>query len=178
MSTLGTKSGQVVTDEMIEALASEAEVGYDLASAKRRDVGPPSREDAVSPRLQFRVDQSTYGAAKARAVIEGRTVSELARIALESYLSKVPGSSVPKAYHVIPAARQGWAIRAVGASRPSGYYRTQRDAVAAATRGIGRTGGQVVIHSANGRVRRVNKTLKPHKLPVAARRRRSRSHPA
>jgi len=86
MPDLRTRAGQVVTDEMIEALASEAEGGYDLTRARRRDVGRPSLGRGISPRLQFRVDPVTYEAAKGRALAEGRTVSDLARVALEVYL--------------------------------------------------------------------------------------------
>lgn len=166
MSTLRTKAGQLVTDEMIEALAAEAEAGYDLTAAERRDVGRPSLGDGISPRLQFRVDRPTYSAAKAQAVIEGRTVSEVARSALERYLTEAPGAqgrqapALPKTYHVMPVAKRGWAVRAAGASRPSGYYQTRRAALEAAAHRIRRTGGGIVIHSANGRVRRVTSVAK------------------
>jgi hypothetical protein len=66
-----SKSGIPITDELAEQLADEAEAGYQLTPAKR--VGRKSLAE-----LQAR--------AQARADREGKTVSEIAREALEQYV--------------------------------------------------------------------------------------------
>lgn len=163
MPDLKTRAGQVVTDEMIEALAFEAEVGYDLTQARRRDVGRPSLGSGISPRLQFRVDPATYTAAKARALAEGRTVSDLARVALEVYLrggdhQQYGGDrSAGGDYHVVPASGRGWAVRGPGASPATRQYRTQQAARRAAVRLVRSSGGgEVIVHGADGRIRSIS----------------------
>ena len=85
-----TKSGDLLTEEDIEALAAEAEAGYDLSKAKRQYVGRPSlgEEGSTSPRVSFRMARGLYDAARARAEREGRTVSDVAREAMERYVSE------------------------------------------------------------------------------------------
>jgi CRISPR-associated endonuclease/helicase Cas3 len=80
------RSGTVITDELVEDLAREAEEGYDLRRARRQRVGRPSLGSGVSPRLQFRVSPDLYAAAQRRARKEGRGVSEVARDALRRYV--------------------------------------------------------------------------------------------
>ncbi len=80
------RNGQVLTEEMIEALAREAEAGLDPASTRPRRVGRPSLGEGISPRVQFRVDTTTYEALLARAQAEDRGVGEIARAALERCL--------------------------------------------------------------------------------------------
>jgi hypothetical protein len=84
---MATKSGDVLTAAEIEALAVEAEAGYDLSQARRRRLGRPSLESGVSPRVSFRTSRTLYDAAQRRARREGRTVSELAREAMERYVA-------------------------------------------------------------------------------------------
>src|SRR5436305_5724574 len=81
-----TAGGDELSSAELEALAEEAEAGYDLSTAKPERVGRPSLEEGVSPRVSFRVGQGLYDAARTRAEQEGRTVSELARIAMERYV--------------------------------------------------------------------------------------------
>lgn len=82
-----SKSGTVITEEIAEDLAQEAERGYDLDRLKRRFVGRPSLgESGVSPRVSFRASPVLYDAAWKRADKEGRSLSDLAREALERYL--------------------------------------------------------------------------------------------
>lgn len=82
-----TPSGTVITEEVAEELAEEAERGYDVSRLERRFVGRPSLgEGGVSPRVSFRASQDLYDAAWKRADKEGRSLSELAREALERYL--------------------------------------------------------------------------------------------
>ena len=81
-----TSQGDILTDEDIDSLSAEAEHGYDLSSAKRRRLGRPSLESGISPRVSFRTSRSLYEAAREQAAIEGRSVSELAREAMERYV--------------------------------------------------------------------------------------------
>lgn len=82
-----TKSGLEITPEIADALAAEAERGYDLSKAKRQLVGRPSLGGTgVSPRMSFRATPDLYRAAQERARKEGRSVSDLAREAIALYL--------------------------------------------------------------------------------------------
>lgn len=84
---LRLKSGEVVTPQIVRKLADEAENGYDLARAKKKRVGRPSLGQGTSPRVSFRLAVTTYRRARRRAVAEKTTVSELARTALERYVT-------------------------------------------------------------------------------------------
>ncbi len=89
MATLRTRSGTKLTKEVVDALADEAERGYDLTKAKRVRMGRPALGDAgVSPRVQVRVDPDLAEALQARAQEEQRTVSEIARKALREYVER------------------------------------------------------------------------------------------
>jgi len=82
-----TKSGTEITPEIADALAAEAERGYDLSKAERRRVGRPSLAGAgASPRLSFRTTPDLYRAAQKQAKEEGRSVSDLAREAVARYV--------------------------------------------------------------------------------------------
>lgn len=89
MARVRTKSGTPLTKEHTEELAREAERGYDLSKAKRERLprGRPSLDEGVSPRISYRVARGLYARAKKKAKAEGRTVSEVAREALERYVS-------------------------------------------------------------------------------------------
>jgi predicted HicB family RNase H-like nuclease len=85
-----TTGGDRLTDDDLEALADEAERGYDLAKAKRVTVGRPSLgATGVSPRVQVRVDPDLAQALHVRAQKEQRSVSEIARTALREYVERV-----------------------------------------------------------------------------------------
>ncbi len=85
---LRTRSGAEIDPQAADALAAEAERGYDLTKARRRRVGRPSLgRDGTSPRVSFRTTPQLYRAAKRRARKEGRTISELAREAVARYLN-------------------------------------------------------------------------------------------
>jgi len=60
MGNRTTKPGTEVTPEVADALADEAERGYDLTQARRRRVGRPSLGGrGASPRLSFRATPSS-----------------------------------------------------------------------------------------------------------------------
>jgi predicted HicB family RNase H-like nuclease len=89
MTEFTTASGEVLAQEDIEALADEAERGYDLDMATRVTVGRPSLgEKGVSPRVQVRVDPDLANALRDRARKEHRSVSEIARTALREYVDR------------------------------------------------------------------------------------------
>jgi hypothetical protein len=82
-----TRAGTEITPEIADALAAEAERGYDLSKAKRRRVGRPSLAGGgASPRLSFRTTPDLYRAAQKRAEEEGRSVSDLAREAVARFV--------------------------------------------------------------------------------------------
>jgi hypothetical protein len=87
MAQVMTAAGDELSEQDIEALADEAERGYDLETARRVHVGRPSLGKAgSSPRVQVRVDPALAKALRARARREKRSVSEVARKALYEYL--------------------------------------------------------------------------------------------
>jgi hypothetical protein len=84
-----TRLGIEITPEAAAALAAEAEQGYDLTQATRRRVGRPSLGvGGASPRMSFRTTPDLYRAAQEQAKEEGRSVSDLAREALATYVKK------------------------------------------------------------------------------------------
>lgn len=84
---LFTAAGVEVTDEMAEALADEAERGYDISELRRQYVGRPSLgRQGISPRISFRAPDELFKAAQRRADDEERSLSDLAREALTRYL--------------------------------------------------------------------------------------------
>jgi len=89
MDTVITKAGDVLTEQDLEALADEAERGYDLSKATRVYIGrPPLGDSGPSPRLQIRVDPKLARAVRARARKEKRSISEVARAALREYVGQ------------------------------------------------------------------------------------------
>ena len=84
------ESGAPITNEMIAALATEAEEGYDLSLAKKVRVGRPALDEGAAPssRVSFRASPRLHRAVQERAVAEGRTISALAREAVERYVNQ------------------------------------------------------------------------------------------
>lgn len=83
-----TLGGTVITEELAEKWAEEIEQDPpDPSTLERRYVGRPSLSEAGrSPRVSFRASMNLYKAAWKRADEEGRSLSSLAREALERYL--------------------------------------------------------------------------------------------
>lgn len=89
MTKYVTSLGTELSEEDIEALADEAERGYDLSKALRVRVGRPALgHTGTSPRVQVRVDPKLASALQARARHEQRSVSEIARTAFREYLER------------------------------------------------------------------------------------------
>ncbi|HEY5198527.1 MAG TPA: hypothetical protein VIJ51_16010 [Solirubrobacteraceae bacterium] len=86
-----TKCGQVIDDKMIEALAAEAERGYEPGqlAERRRGPGRPSLGEAAKTVESVRLDQDLRVETAQRAVTDGVTVSEVIRRALRQYLQGV-----------------------------------------------------------------------------------------
>jgi predicted transcriptional regulator len=83
-----TASGELLTEEDIEKIADEIESDEPVVFTAIRPVGRPSLDgNGASPRVTFRVPQALYDAAAERAIEEERTVSAVAREALEKFLA-------------------------------------------------------------------------------------------
>jgi hypothetical protein len=81
-------SGRVLTEEDAERIADEVESEEPVVFTGIRLVGRPSLDgNGTSPRLNFRVPRDLYEAASKRAIEEERTVSAVAREALEQFLT-------------------------------------------------------------------------------------------
>lgn len=80
------KSGLPITDEVASGLAREAEEGYDLSQGSRVGRKSLAGGHGQSPRLNIRTTADLYERARARALREGKTLSQLAREALEKYV--------------------------------------------------------------------------------------------
>jgi hypothetical protein len=83
-----TRAGTVITEELAEQWAEEFEQNPpDPSEFERRYVGRPSLSTTGrSPRVSFRAPMDLYKAAWKRADKEGRSLSDLAREALQRYL--------------------------------------------------------------------------------------------
>ncbi|WP_062390074.1 ribbon-helix-helix protein, CopG family [Demequina iriomotensis] len=77
-----TIDGVPVTEEQIEAWASEAERGYDVDALKRRGRGRPGRGAQASQVIALRLTPDEVAALDARAAREHKTRSDLIREAL------------------------------------------------------------------------------------------------
>jgi predicted HicB family RNase H-like nuclease len=87
MTKIRTAGGDELSEQDIEALADEAERGYDLDKAIKVTVGRPSLgTKGASPRLSFRATPELYRAVQCRAKKEGRSVSDLAREAVSQFV--------------------------------------------------------------------------------------------
>lgn len=86
--THGTKKdGTPITDEMIEAMADEAEGGYDVDEIMhRRQGGRPPIGSAPASVESVRLDPELKRDLLLRAANEGVSVSELIRKALRQYV--------------------------------------------------------------------------------------------
>lgn len=110
MADLRTKKGKLLTKARLEELVAEAERGYDLSKGEReRVIGRPALGGGkgISPRIAFRAQLEVYEAAQARALAEGRSVSDLARAAMEQYLTtptRRPRTTARRQSAILPKA--------------------------------------------------------------------------
>jgi hypothetical protein len=82
------KDGTSITDEMVEAMADEAERGYDLDGVRaRRRGGRPRMGSAVASVESVRLDPELKRDLLLRASGEGVSLSELIRKALRQFVA-------------------------------------------------------------------------------------------
>jgi hypothetical protein len=83
-----TKSGRPITDADVEAMADEAEAGYDVDEliTRRGKRGRPALGSAPATVESVRLDPELRDELAARAEAEGVSASELIRKALREYL--------------------------------------------------------------------------------------------
>ncbi len=84
--TYKTRTGKVLTDADIEALADEAEGGYDVEALKARRRGRPMLGTSPAEVVPVRLDPDLKQAVEARAEAEHTTTSEIIREALRRFL--------------------------------------------------------------------------------------------
>lgn len=83
-----TRSGRPITDTEIDALAAEAEAGYDVDKlvARRAKRGRPALGSAPASVESVRIDPELRAELTKRAQAEGTTTSDLIREALRNFL--------------------------------------------------------------------------------------------
>ena len=85
--TYRTATGRVLTDDDLDAIASEVEhADYDVEDLKTRRRGRPRLGSAPAEVVPVRLDPELKSAVEARAEAEHRTTSEIIREALRRYL--------------------------------------------------------------------------------------------
>ena len=87
MTTHRTKSGRILTDAEIDALADEVETtDYDIADLKSRRRGRPSMGSGPAEVVPVRIDPELKAAVEARAEADATTTSEVIREAIRRFL--------------------------------------------------------------------------------------------
>jgi len=82
-----TRSGRTLTDEEVDALATEvAETNYDVDALKTRRRGRPSMGSGPADVVPVRIDPELRAAIEARAEAEHTTTSEIIREAIRRFL--------------------------------------------------------------------------------------------
>jgi hypothetical protein len=81
-----TRSGGLITDELIDQASKEAEQGYDVDEIARRRGGRPPMGSAAASVESVRLDPELSEALHDRAVHDGRTNSDVIREALRKFL--------------------------------------------------------------------------------------------
>jgi hypothetical protein len=81
------KDGKAITDDMVEAMADEAEAGYDVEQIlQRRQGGRPAIGSGPASVESVRLDPELKREILLRASAEGVSVSDLIRKALRQYV--------------------------------------------------------------------------------------------
>lgn len=81
-----TRRGQLITDDVVNKLAKEAEGGFDVDEILRRRGGRPAMGSGPASVESVRLDPELSEALHRRAEDEGRTNSDVIREALRHYL--------------------------------------------------------------------------------------------
>ena len=86
-TTRRTRSGQTLTDEDLEALATEvAEKDYDVSVLKKRRRGRPPMGSGPAEVVPVRIDPELLAAIESRAEADHATTSEIIREAIRRFL--------------------------------------------------------------------------------------------
>ena len=80
-----SKSGEELTDEVLERMAADAEAGLDVTKLRRRP-GRPAMGSGPAETLPVRLDPELRHALDSRAAAEHTTASDVVREALRRYL--------------------------------------------------------------------------------------------
>jgi hypothetical protein len=81
-----TRSGEPITDELVEKLGAKADAGFDVDEILRRRGGRPAMGSSAASVESVRLDPELSEALRERADLEGRTNSDVIRDALRRYL--------------------------------------------------------------------------------------------
>jgi Ribbon-helix-helix protein, copG family len=81
-----TRSGRVITNDVVDESATRAEEGFDVEELLRRRAGRPAMGSGPASVESVRLDPELNDALRERAEQEGRTNSEVIRDALRRYL--------------------------------------------------------------------------------------------
>ena len=81
----GTSKGHVIDDDVIEALAAEAEAGYDVTKLRRRG-GRQLMGSAPAEVVPVRLDPELRAEIERRAEADQTTTSEIIRTAIRRFL--------------------------------------------------------------------------------------------
>jgi len=81
-----TKSGKLLTDELIDELAAKVEAGLDVDEILRRRRGRPSIGSGPAEVESVRLDPELKAALEVRAARDNETSSSIIRRALREYL--------------------------------------------------------------------------------------------
>jgi len=81
-----TRSGEPITDELLEGWVAKAEEGFDVDEIIRRRGGRPPMGSSAASVESVRLDPELSEALRQQAKDEGRTNSDLIRDALRRYL--------------------------------------------------------------------------------------------
>ena len=81
-----TRSGKVITEQLIAELADKAEAGFDADEILRRRAGRPPMGSAAAAVESVRREPELREALREKAESEGTTSSEVIREALRRYL--------------------------------------------------------------------------------------------
>lgn len=85
--TRRTRGGRTLTDDELEALATEVEeTDYDVDALKTRRRGRPSMGSGPADVVPVRIDPELRAAIEAQAEAEGTTTSEIIREAIRRFL--------------------------------------------------------------------------------------------
>jgi predicted DNA-binding protein len=85
--TRRTRGGRTLTDDELEALATEVEeTDYDVNALKTRRRGRPSMGSGPADVVPVRIDPELRAAIEAQAQAEGTTTSEIIREAIRRFL--------------------------------------------------------------------------------------------